>query len=79
MEVWPSTPPIWFLTDCADDYVIDRFFDHYAHLGGAAFGALYYTYGMRVWDAMRVHTLESARCTFLIAGRCPPEMRDLRS
>jgi len=39
--------------------VVDRFFDHYAHLGGAAFGALYYTYGMRVWDSMRVHTLKS--------------------
>ena len=50
-----------FLTDSADDSgVIDRFFDHYAHLGGAVFGALYYTYGMRVWDAMRVHTLKSA-------------------
>jgi hypothetical protein len=40
--------------------LIDRFFDHYAHLGGAVFGALYYTYGMRMWDAMRVHTLKSA-------------------
>lgn len=38
--------------------VAGRFFDHYAHLGGAAFGALYYMYGMRAWDAMRVHTLK---------------------
>ena len=38
---------------------IARFFDHYAHLGGAAFGALYYMYGMRMWDAMRVHALKS--------------------
>ena len=38
---------------------IGRFFDHYAHLGGAAFGALYYMYGMQGWDAMRVHALKS--------------------
>ncbi len=38
---------------------IGRFFDHYAHLGGAAFGALYHMYGMRAWDAMRVHALKS--------------------
>lgn len=36
-----------------------RLFDHYAHLGGAAFGALYYMYGMRAWDATRVHALKS--------------------
>ncbi|THH11871.1 hypothetical protein EW146_g7905 [Bondarzewia mesenterica] len=31
-----------------------RLFDHFAHLGGAAFGAAYYAYGMRFWDDLRV-------------------------
>ena len=31
--------------------------DHYAHLGGAAFGALYYAYGMQTWDATRVRLM----------------------
>lgn len=31
-----------------------RVFDHYAHLGGAAFGAVYYAYGPAWWDMMRV-------------------------
>ncbi|KAJ7043569.1 hypothetical protein C8F04DRAFT_1072556 [Mycena alexandri] len=30
-----------------------RFFDHFAHLGGAAFGAAYYVYGPRFWNWMR--------------------------
>jgi membrane associated rhomboid family serine protease len=28
-------------------------FDHWAHLGGAAFGVLYYYYGPAFWDFMR--------------------------
>jgi rhomboid-like protein len=28
-------------------------FDHYAHLGGAAFGVLYYNYGPEFWNHMR--------------------------
>lgn len=46
--------------DWADDscfWTTGRFFDHYAHLGGAVFGGLYYMYGMRAWDSMRVHAL----------------------
>ncbi|KAI0083753.1 hypothetical protein BDY19DRAFT_975842 [Irpex rosettiformis] len=31
-----------------------QFFDHYAHLGGALFGALYYLYGREGWDWLRV-------------------------
>ncbi|KAJ6518771.1 hypothetical protein C8R45DRAFT_949192 [Mycena sanguinolenta] len=31
-----------------------RFFDHFAHLGGAAFGAVYYVYGPRFWNWLRV-------------------------
>jgi len=31
-----------------------RLFDHYAHLGGAAFGAFYYVYGPAWWDYLRV-------------------------
>ncbi|KAG2048076.1 hypothetical protein BDR06DRAFT_963174 [Suillus hirtellus] len=30
-----------------------RMFDHYAHLGGAAFGAVYYMYGPQWWTFMR--------------------------
>lgn len=30
-----------------------RMFDHYAHLGGAAFGVLYYNYGPDFWNRMR--------------------------
>ena len=29
-------------------------FDHYAHLGGALFGALYYQFGRDLWDSVRV-------------------------
>lgn len=35
-----------------------RFFDHAAHLGGAAFGAMYYYYGPPFWDAWRREMLE---------------------
>jgi rhomboid-like protein len=65
--VFPPTPsfPIQYgvggmvLLDCIGILRGWRFFDHYAHLGGAAFGALYYMYGMSMWDAVRVHTLKS--------------------
>jgi len=30
-----------------------RYMDHFAHLGGAAFGVFYYAYGPRFWDFMR--------------------------
>ncbi|KAL9713784.1 hypothetical protein Ac2012v2_003395 [Leucoagaricus gongylophorus] len=30
-----------------------RLFDHWAHLGGAAFGAAYYAYGPTVWQSFR--------------------------
>lgn len=30
-----------------------KLFDHYAHLGGAAFGALYYYYGTSWWNFQR--------------------------
>ncbi|KNZ77368.1 Presenilins-associated rhomboid-like protein, mitochondrial [Termitomyces sp. J132] len=30
-----------------------RFFDHWAHLGGAAFGVAYYCYGPELWKCMR--------------------------
>ena len=39
--------------------MVGRLFDHYAHLGGAAFGVLYHMYGMGAWDAVRVHTLNT--------------------
>ncbi|EJD07585.1 uncharacterized protein FOMMEDRAFT_73021 [Fomitiporia mediterranea MF3/22] len=31
-----------------------RLFDHWAHLGGAGFGVLYYMYGPDIWNALRV-------------------------
>ncbi|KAL4066045.1 hypothetical protein V8B97DRAFT_2021162 [Scleroderma yunnanense] len=30
-----------------------KLFDHYAHLGGAAFGAIYYYYGMSWWSSVK--------------------------
>ncbi|KAF8524209.1 hypothetical protein JB92DRAFT_2881526 [Gautieria morchelliformis] len=33
-----------------------RFFDHWAHLGGAMFGVFYYIYGPRIWEEARRHT-----------------------
>ena len=30
-----------------------RRFDHWAHIGGAAFGGLYYVYGAELWDDLR--------------------------
>lgn len=30
-----------------------RFFDHFAHLGGAAFGVAYYAYGPTFWTGLR--------------------------
>jgi hypothetical protein len=32
----------------------NRMFDHVAHLGGAAFGVLYYAYGKEFWTWLRV-------------------------
>lgn len=31
-----------------------KMFDHYAHFGGAVFGAAYWTWGPQFWDRMRV-------------------------
>ena len=31
----------------------NRRFDHWAHIGGAAFGGLYYVYGAELWDDLR--------------------------
>ncbi|EEB89068.1 hypothetical protein MPER_12885, partial [Moniliophthora perniciosa FA553] len=33
-----------------------RMFDHWAHLGGAAFGAAYYAYGPKLWANLRSET-----------------------
>lgn len=37
-----------------------RLFDHYAHLGGAAFGIWYHTYGRAIWDTFRVTHLQAS-------------------
>ncbi|OCH85110.1 hypothetical protein OBBRIDRAFT_763385 [Obba rivulosa] len=34
-----------------------RFLDHFAHLGGAAFGAFYWVYGQAIWEHARVTAL----------------------
>jgi len=33
-----------------------RYLDHWAHLGGAAFGVAYYAYGPKLWHALRRET-----------------------
>ncbi|EKM50154.1 uncharacterized protein PHACADRAFT_105762 [Phanerochaete carnosa HHB-10118-sp] len=38
-----------------------RFFDHWAHLGGAAFGAWYYNYGPHMWNSVRATHLEASQ------------------
>jgi rhomboid-like protein len=43
-----------------------RLLDHWAHLGGAAFGGFYYAYGPQLWDHMR-------RFPYTSAGRSPPD------
>lgn len=35
-------------------------FDHYAHLGGAAFGAFWFAYGAQIWFAVREWNLPVA-------------------
>ncbi|KAF8517891.1 hypothetical protein BU17DRAFT_91319 [Hysterangium stoloniferum] len=37
-----------------------RMFDHWAHLGGAIFGALYYRFGIPVWEETRIRMKELA-------------------
>lgn len=44
--------PLLFESQGLND--LPRMFDHWAHLGGAAFGALYYAYGPQLWTWMRV-------------------------
>ncbi|KAH9981014.1 hypothetical protein BGW80DRAFT_304415 [Lactifluus volemus] len=64
--IFPPTPsfPIQYgvggvvLLDCIGILRGWRLFDHFAHLGGATLGAMYYMYGIRAWDAMRLHALK---------------------
>jgi rhomboid-like protein len=66
--IFPPTPPISIQTGVSALVVMDiigalrgwRIFDHWAHLGGAAFGALYWRYGAHFWDRARVSTSTSA-------------------
>ena len=41
-------------------FYLDRILDHWAHLGGAAFGVWYYNYGPRVWDKLRLTHLRAS-------------------
>ncbi|KAI0050946.1 hypothetical protein FA95DRAFT_1593565 [Auriscalpium vulgare] len=67
--VFPPTPsfPIQYgvggmvLLDCVGALRGWRIFDHYAHLGGAVFGGLYYTYGIQWWDSLRTGLSKPAR------------------
>ena len=38
-----------------------QIFDHTAHLGGAAFGWLYFHYGNEVWEMCKARIRESSR------------------
>jgi len=62
--IFPPTPPVSIQTGVSALVALDligavrgwRMFDHWAHLGGAAFGALYWKYGAHFWDRLRVST-----------------------
>lgn len=49
MEVSPTVLVIHHLVTI----LVHRLFDHYAHLGGAAFGAMYYYYGLEWWSTVK--------------------------
>jgi len=59
--IFPPTPPIPIQWGVGALVALDvvgvlrgwRLFDHFAHLGGAAFGVFYYTYGPQSWDFFR--------------------------
>jgi len=63
--IFPPTPPIPVQYGVGGLVLLDivgalrgwRLFDHWAHLGGAAFGAWYYYYGARMWDMFRIANL----------------------
>jgi len=65
--IFPPTPPISIQTGVSALVLLDvigalrgwRIFDHWGHLGGAAFGALYWRYGAYFWDNARVSTSPS--------------------
>jgi rhomboid-like protein len=65
--IFPPTPPASIQTGVGALVAMDvigalrgwRLFDHWAHLGGAAFGALYWRYGAYIWDNLRVSTNSS--------------------
>lgn len=42
-----------------------RIFDHAAHLGGAAFGYLYYYYGNDLWETCKAY-IRANRSRFLL-------------
>jgi len=62
--IFPPTPPVSIQTGVTALLTLDvlgalrgwRIFDHWAHLGGAAFGALYWRYGAHFWDRARLTT-----------------------
>lgn len=62
--ILPPTPPIGIQYGVGGLVLMDvvgalrgwKMLDHWAHLGGAAFGAMYWRYGSDMWDRTRVLT-----------------------
>ncbi|KAI0070893.1 rhomboid-domain-containing protein [Panus rudis PR-1116 ss-1] len=63
--IFPPTPPIPIQVGVSGLVLLDiigalrgwRLFDHWAHLGGAAFGVFYYYCGPAIWDMFRIANL----------------------
>jgi rhomboid-like protein len=60
---------------CGPD-VFCSLFDHWAHLGGAAFGAFYYAYGPRIWDFLRSLDAEMIEEEAEVEGHGPENASD---
>ncbi|CCM04186.1 uncharacterized protein FIBRA_06348 [Fibroporia radiculosa] len=66
--IFPPTPPISIQYGMAGMVALDivgilrgwKMFDHYAHLGGAAFGLWYHAYGPQAWESFRRMTLKAS-------------------
>lgn len=52
-SLYPGNYRLFFVSLTVDFASMRRRFDHVAHLGGALFGAMYFSYGMQFWDWLR--------------------------
>ncbi|CAK5267640.1 unnamed protein product, partial [Mycena citricolor] len=68
-EISPYYPPSWSLPlqwcmsvmlvfDVVGIWRGWKFFDHFAHLAGAAFAAIYYNYGTQLWIWLRINSVD---------------------